>query len=313
MKLQQLEHVIAIAQEGSITAAAKRLHHAQPNISLSVKELEEELGTQIFWRNSSGMSLTPEGEKFLAGAEEIVTRMKQLEEEYVEKKKGGISFRVAAVSSCCITPAVGAWLNSLGDGPDGIHLDLSEGEINQVIDLVSAGKSDVGVIRVPEGQYGFFGRKLEEKRLSGETLAEFNMCVLIKNSDPLSRLDDIKAEQLSDYTEIVNSADDVKNFGKNFINRNFVRDPAQNTVYVRDRGSRVKMLDVIKNSYMWVSPYPYIDCNFAGLVLKRSSYADIKVRDIVIWREKRPDSRLTESFVKSLSDYYSEISGRLSF
>ena len=40
MKLQQLEYVIAIAQAGSITAAAKNLYQAQPNISIALKELE---------------------------------------------------------------------------------------------------------------------------------------------------------------------------------------------------------------------------------------------------------------------------------
>ena len=41
MKLQHLEYVIAIAQEGSVTRAAKKLYQAQPNISIALKELEE--------------------------------------------------------------------------------------------------------------------------------------------------------------------------------------------------------------------------------------------------------------------------------
>ena len=75
MKLQQLEYVIAIAQEGSITAAAKKLYQAQPNISIALKELESEIGTQIFWRTPNGMVLTPEGEDFLVRAKEIVESM----------------------------------------------------------------------------------------------------------------------------------------------------------------------------------------------------------------------------------------------
>ena len=65
MKIQQLEYVIAIAQEGSITRAAKQLFQAQPNISIALKELEAELGIQIFNRTPNGMVLTPEGEEFL--------------------------------------------------------------------------------------------------------------------------------------------------------------------------------------------------------------------------------------------------------
>ena len=68
MKLQHLEYVIAIAQAGSITGAAKKLYQAQPNISIALKELEAQLGIQIFWRTPNGMILTPEGEEFFLRA-----------------------------------------------------------------------------------------------------------------------------------------------------------------------------------------------------------------------------------------------------
>ena len=58
MKLRQLEYFCAVAEEKSISAAARELHVAQPPISRQIAQLEEELGVQLFLRGSKGMSLT---------------------------------------------------------------------------------------------------------------------------------------------------------------------------------------------------------------------------------------------------------------
>ncbi len=61
MTLQQLKYVIAIAECGSITSAAKKLLVAQPSLSKSVSELEKEMGITIFFRNNRGIYLSDEG------------------------------------------------------------------------------------------------------------------------------------------------------------------------------------------------------------------------------------------------------------
>ncbi len=61
MKLEQLRHVIEVANTGSFSQAAKNLYMAQPNLSRSVKQLEDELGYDIFLRTSSGVTPTQKG------------------------------------------------------------------------------------------------------------------------------------------------------------------------------------------------------------------------------------------------------------
>ncbi|MFR7473578.1 MAG: LysR family transcriptional regulator [Christensenellales bacterium] len=51
MELKQLQAFMAVVEEGTISAAAKRLHMAQPPLSCQMKSLEEELGT-LFWRGA---------------------------------------------------------------------------------------------------------------------------------------------------------------------------------------------------------------------------------------------------------------------
>lgn len=65
MTLQQLRYIIAAAETGSITEAAKVLYIAQPSLSGAIKEVEKEVGFTIFQRCRSGIALTKDGMEFL--------------------------------------------------------------------------------------------------------------------------------------------------------------------------------------------------------------------------------------------------------
>lgn len=72
MTLQQLKYIIKIVECGSITEAAKQLFITQPSMSTAVKELEKELGIEIFYRTTKGISLTIDGTEFLSYARQII-------------------------------------------------------------------------------------------------------------------------------------------------------------------------------------------------------------------------------------------------
>jgi LysR family hca operon transcriptional activator len=66
MELRHLRYFVAVAEEGSLTVAAeKRLHTAQPSLSRQLRDLELEVGAQLFTRGARGIELTPAGRAFL--------------------------------------------------------------------------------------------------------------------------------------------------------------------------------------------------------------------------------------------------------
>ena len=71
MTLRQLKYIIKIVESGSITEAAKQLFITQPSLSNAVKELETELGIEIFNRSAKGISLTVDGAEFLSYARQV--------------------------------------------------------------------------------------------------------------------------------------------------------------------------------------------------------------------------------------------------
>ena len=309
MKLQQLEYVIAIAQEGSITAAAKKLYQAQPNISIALNELESEIGTQIFWRTPNGMVLTPEGEDFLVRAKEIVESMHSLESDYSHRADDTIALRIEANISTYMAAAVGVWVNSL-DPADKLNIHLIEIPSNKVIDDVSSGRADIGIIRIPSSQLGVYAEQLKSRKLSCRTVTEFTMKLLMRADSPLAKYDDVPIEELKKYVQILHGDDEMNLFGKNCVNAEFDDDPPHRILHVYDRGSKMALMSILKDAYMWVSPMPNNAFPAdAEVVVKDCSYANIRMRDLVICKKSSENNRLIKEFLEFLNVFVDKAFG----
>lgn len=75
MEIRQLQHLLAVADEGSFTRAAARLHLSQPGLSASIKTLELELGTQLFVRHGRRVDLTESGRALYSGARRVLAAL----------------------------------------------------------------------------------------------------------------------------------------------------------------------------------------------------------------------------------------------
>ena len=73
MNLKHAQYVLAIIEEGSFTAAAKKLYLSQPSLSQTIKQLETHLGTPIFNRSSETLKLTYAGKRYVETAREIMS------------------------------------------------------------------------------------------------------------------------------------------------------------------------------------------------------------------------------------------------
>ena len=80
MTLQQLKYIIEIVNCGSMNLAAQKLFVSQPSLSNAVKELEKELGIEIFIRTNKGVTLSSNGQEFLGYARQIIEQTELLEQ-----------------------------------------------------------------------------------------------------------------------------------------------------------------------------------------------------------------------------------------
>src|SRR5207237_3000722 len=81
MDIYQLKTFVAVAREGSITRASEVLHLSQPAVSAHIKAIEDALGLALFERTPRGMSLTHDGQRLLAKAEQALAVHQELMDE----------------------------------------------------------------------------------------------------------------------------------------------------------------------------------------------------------------------------------------
>jgi DNA-binding transcriptional LysR family regulator len=149
MDLRRIRHFVVLAETLNFRRAAERLHMAQPPLSVSIQKLEAELGTRLFVRETTGVSLTPSGRAVLAEARKLLFHGNQLAETARNALDGtGGTLRIGFVGTTTwgmlqrLLPAFRA------EYP-GVELMLHEATSVSIVQQLEDRALDIGLVRTP--------------------------------------------------------------------------------------------------------------------------------------------------------------------
>ena len=207
MTFEQFKYVLEVVKNGSVNQAANNLFLSQASLSISIKNLEEELGQAIFLRNNQGMQLTAFGRDFVSYITPICAQMVQLENMCRQKTGAGhLTFSVSS-SGYRFVAHICARLyeryKTLG-----IHIYHFDGIGDETLDYVATRQVEIGVFRIWDCYKQLYMRQFLAKKLRFVSLAVVPMCVFVGKGSPLfgRESDYITADMLKQYPAVVDAS-----------------------------------------------------------------------------------------------------------
>ena len=196
MTLQQLKYALTIADCGSMNEAAKQLFISQPSLSETMKELETEIGLDIFLRSNRGIVITPEGEEFLGYARQVTEQFGLLQSKYIDKKVK----EKFSVSTQHYTFAVKAFVETVKQiGMEQYEFAVHETTTISVIENVKNFKSEIGVLYENDFNEKVLNKMFKENGLEFVELFSCDTFVYLWSGHPLAKQDEITMEELDEY------------------------------------------------------------------------------------------------------------------
>ena len=189
LKLRQLRHLVVVAEEGSIRAAAHRLSIGQPVLSRSLRAVEDQLQVRLFERGPTGVTLTRYGEILCGYARIIETNLRFSAEEFddVHAESGG-QIRMGIGPYEGFTIAHRAIAKMYARRPD-LEVVLIEGDYDMHADRLLRGEIDLILGPAPLGDV--------VKGLQWETLAHTRPVLVVRSSHPLASEAEIDLKMLA--------------------------------------------------------------------------------------------------------------------
>ena len=197
MTIQQLKYVITISEKGSLNKAADVLFVTQPSLTSAVRELEKELGIVLFNRGGKGVTLTNDGAEFLQYARQVATQYDRLLEKYGKsgnlRKKFGISTQHYTFATKCFVEMVKQF------NTDEYEFAIRETKTRDVIEDVTTGKSEVGILYLSDFNRKAIGKFLKSSQLEFHSLIQCEPYVYLWKGHPLAGKKSIRLAELRDY------------------------------------------------------------------------------------------------------------------
>lgn len=187
MDLRQLAALVAIADHGGFSAAARALHTVQSNVSTHVARLERELGVTLVDRSSG--TTTPEGEAVVSRARRI-----QVELDALVADVASVHWEVSGTARIGIIGTTARWLTprlleTMADTYPGVHVVVVDATTTSLLPQLDAGRLDLAVVALP----------LAEPEIEATPLFEEDLVVVAPRDHELAGRASLTVAELAEH------------------------------------------------------------------------------------------------------------------
>ena len=297
MNITELRYLVAIMECGSVSAAAKQLYAAQPNVSKALKNLEEEYKIRIFERSSTGMIPTEQGRHFIEQAERVLREVARLDQSVQEEQERSAELRVIIPHATYASYAAVDYLEK-AVSLDRLHIHIREGGSMEALDHVLRRGYHLALLRYAIEDDEHYTHYCARRGLKMEPVMDFEYCLLTNRDGPLARHEIRDLAELNRYLEILH--DDFQLPGEDGGDGVRWHVNAERRVHVYERCSQFSILQRLPTAYMWASPMPRKALEQYHLVLKKCPAQRQRMRDVLVYPDKGSLRAEEQAFVDLL-------------
>src|SRR5690349_19246114 len=193
MEIRHLRYFVAVAEHLHFGNAARQLNISQPPLSQQIRELEEELGTQLLWRNKRRVELTEAGQVFLQESKLILDQTRQAVRAVQRTSRGEIgrlTIGFVMSATCSVLPGI---LRNFRKKYPGVELDLKETTTGAGITALKEKKMHLCFLRSP----------IRDEALNSEILLTENLLLAVPKGHSLAEKATVSLRMLADEELII--------------------------------------------------------------------------------------------------------------
>lgn len=300
MTLQQIKYVIMVAEKGTISDAAKELFISQPSLTKAVRELETEMKISIFNRTNKGITISHQGEEFLAYARQVMDQVGLLEEKFLNGKRQNPVFSVSAQH---YSFAVNAFVDVIRKFDcDQYDFTLRETQTHEIIADVSELRSEVGILYTSSKNEEVIQKMIQQNGLIFEELFTAQPHVFISSRHPLAACSRITFSDLAEYPYLSFEQGEYNSFY--FSEEILSTLDRKKNIKVRDRATLFNLV-IGLNGYTVSTGVISKELNGENIIAKPLA-ADEKIRVGIITQKNMLLSRYGKEYIHLLKEQVAE-------
>ncbi|MGN1192915.1 MAG: LysR family transcriptional regulator [Dorea sp.] len=307
MNITELRYIIETASAGSISAAAKNLYVAQPNISKAIKALEEEYGIQLFDRSSKGAVPTREGQEFIQQSRRIIEEIEKLDGQFLDHPRRQVELKIAIPRASYASYAFVKYVKGIKDA-DQLKLHIKECNSLEALNYIIKHQYNLALIRFDTKHEAYYQSMIHLKEMEYETIMEFQYNLLMSQNSLLvsQKIDGYK--DLEGYIELIHG--DVRIPRGDYLDVMEIPENmnSKRRIHVYERGSQFALLQGIPETYMWVSPMPQEVLDQYHLIQRECKWQEKKLKDVLVYPNHKLIRKEEKEFIQELKKEVKRVS-----